>query len=333
MLRFFIFVIVTVIAVASFFAHNIDRYIHQPIAETAHVDSEAVEIVVDKGATFNQVSAKLVEAGFIVQPLYFKLLAMYEEKTQSIKPGEYRFNSMQTPTEILNDLVMGNTVQYKITVVEGKRFEDFLQVLQAHPKITRVIDDVDNIKHELDIQQDKLEGLFFPDTYFFTSGTKDIEIIRQSHQLLRDYLDEEWPKRSKESYVSSPYEALILASIVEKETSVEAERPRIAGVFISRLNKKMPLQTDPTVIYGLGAEFDGNLTRKHLETDNPYNTYMRRGLPPSPIALVGKAAIQAVLHPDITGDLFFVSKNDGTHYFSKTYKEHLAAVRKYQLKK
>ena len=319
--------------VASLFAHNIDNYINQPISGDIGDQKEIVEIVVDKGASFNQVSARLVEAGFITQPLYFKLLAMYEEKTQSIKSGEYRFNKSQTPAQILEDLVSGNTVQYKITVVEGKRFEDFFRILQEHPKILRAINVIDDIKAELDIKQENLEGLFFPDTYTFSSGTKDIDIIRQSHTLLRDYLDEEWPKRSKESYVSSPYEALILASIVEKETSVAAERPRIAGVFISRLHKKMPLQTDPTVIYGLGAEFDGNLTRKHLETDNPDNTYTRRGLPPSPIALVGKAAIQAVLHPNITGDLYFVSKNDGSHYFSKTYKEHLAAVRKYQLKK
>jgi len=333
MLKVFVSLIVVLVIAAGIFAHSIDNYINQPISEVAAEQNEVVEIVVDKGATFNQVSARLVEADFIRQPLYFKLLAMYEEKTQSIKSGEYRFNKTQTPAQILDDLVSGNTVQYKLTVVEGKRFQDFFQALQDHPKITRVIDDVEDIKTKLNIEQDKLEGLFFPDTYTFSSGTKDIDIIRQSHRLLRDYLDKEWPKRSEESYVSSPYEALILASIVEKETSVEAERPRIAGVFISRLNKKMPLQTDPTVIYGLGAEFDGNLTRKHLETDNPYNTYTRRGLPPSPIALVGKAAIQAVLHPNITGDLFFVSKNDGSHYFSKTYKEHRAAVRKYQLKK
>jgi len=331
MIKALLLLVVIFVVGASLFAHNIDSYIHQPISDDE--TKEVVEIVVDKGATFNQVSARLVEAGFIKKPLYFKLLAMYEEKTQSIKPGEYRFNQSQTPSEILESLVNGDTVQYKITVVEGKRFEDFFRALQDHPKITRVIDDIQDIKKELNIEQDKLEGLFFPDTYFFTAGTKDIDIIKQSHQLILDYLNQEWPKRSKESYVSSPYEALILASIVEKETSVEAERPRIAGVFISRLNIKMPLQTDPTVIYGLGAEFDGNLTRKHLETDNPYNTYTRRGLPPSPIVLVGKAAIQAVLHPDITGDLYFVSKNDGTHYFSKTYKEHLAAVRKYQLKK
>jgi UPF0755 protein len=329
MLKAFLILLIATIVAASIFAHNIDRYVHNPISDK----NDVLEIVVDQGATFNQVSQRLVEAGFITHPLYFKLLAMYEEKTQKIKSGEYRFSLAQSPAQILDDLVQGNTIQYKLTVVEGKRFQDFYQQLQDHPKIARVIGDIDDIKAQLNIEQDSLEGLFFPDTYTFSAGTKDIDVIRQSHNLLRNFLDEEWPNRSEESFVSSPYEALILASIVEKETSVESERPVIAGVFISRLDIKMPLQTDPTVIYGLGASFDGNLTRKHLQTDNPYNTYTRRGLPPSPIALVGKAAILAVLHPEITGDLYFVSKNDGTHYFSKTYKEHLAAVRKYQLKR
>ena len=329
MLKAFSILVVIAVIASSVFAHNVHRYVNNPIGEK----NELVEIAVDQGATFNQVNQRLVEAGFITQPLYFKLLAMYEEKTQKIKSGEYRFRLTQSPAQILDDLVQGNTVQYKLTIIEGKRFQDFFQQLQDHPKIERVIDNADSIKSQLNIQQGSLEGLFFPDTYTFSAGTKDIDVIRQSHRLLRDFLDQEWPKRSEASFVSSPYEALILASIVEKETSVESERPIIAGVFISRLNKNMPLQTDPTVIYGLGAAFDGNLTRKHLETDNPYNTYTRRGLPPSPIALVGKAAIRAVLHPEITGDIYFVSKNDGTHYFSKTYKEHLAAVRKYQLKK
>ncbi len=329
MFKVFSFLVISAIVGASVFAHKIDRYVNNPISDKADV----VEIAVDQGATFNQVNQRLVEAGFISHPLYFKLLAMYEEKTQKIKSGEYRFSLTQSPAQILDDLVQGNTLQYKLTVIEGKRFQDFFQQLQDHPKITRVIDDVEEIKSQLKIKQDSLEGLFFPDTYTFTAGTKDIDVIRQSHKLLRDFLDQEWPNRSENSFVSSPYEALILASIVEKETSVESERPVIAGVFISRLKINMPLQTDPTVIYGLGDSFDGNITRKHLRTDNPYNTYTRRGLPPSPIALVGKAAIRSVLHPDITGDLFFVSKNDGTHYFSKTYDQHLAAVRKYQLKR
>ena len=258
---------------------------------------------------------------------------MYEEKTQKIKPGEYRLSSSNTPSEILNSLVNGETIQYRLTIVEGKKFQDFYQQLLNHPKIERTIEEISEIKSRLEINQESLEGLFLPETYTFTAGTHDMDIVRQSYLLLRNFLDQEWPRRSESTLVTSPYEALILASIVEKETSVEEERARIAGVFISRLKINMPLQTDPTVIYGLGDSFDGNLTRKHLETDNPYNTYTRRGLPPSPIALVGKAAILAVLHPDITGDLYFVSKKDGTHYFSKTYEEHLSAVRKYQLGK
>lgn len=325
---FSILVVITIIA-ASIFAHDVHRYVNEPIGS----NNDLVEIVVDPGASFMQVTDSLVTAEFITQPLYLKLLALYEEKTQKIKSGEYRFSRLSTPSQILDDLVEGNTIQYRLTIIEGKRFQDFLQLLQDHPKIDRVIDDMESIKKKLNIEQDSLEGLFFPDTYTFAAGTSDIDIVQQSHFLLQKFLDQEWPKRSKESFVSSPYEALILASIVEKEASVETERPKIAGVFISRLNNNMPLQTDPTVIYGLGNEFDGNLTRKHLQTDNPYNTYMRRGLPPSPIALVGKAAILAVLHPEISGDLYFVSKNNGTHYFSKTYKQHLQAVRKYQLRK
>ena len=323
-----IFIVIVVIA-ASIFAHSIQRYVNNPINESG----EYLEIVVDSGASFSHVTNKLASEGFITRPFYFKLLAMYEEKTQKIKPGEYRLSSSNTPSEILNSLVNGETIQYRLTIVEGKKFQDFYQQLLNHPKIERTIKEISEIKSRLEINQESLEGLFLPETYTFTAGTRDIDIVRQSYHLLRDFLDQEWPRRSESTLVTSPYEALILASIVEKETSVEEERARIAGVFISRLKINMPLQTDPTVIYGLGDSFDGNLTRKHLETDNPYNTYTRRGLPPSPIALVGKAAILAVLHPDITGDLYFVSKKDGTHYFSKTYEEHLSAVRKYQLGK
>ena len=321
--------VIVVVIGASVFAHNIQRYVNSPINEL----NEYLEVEVDSGASFSQVTNKLASEDFITRPFYFKLLAMYEEKTQKIKPGEYRLNSSNTPAEILDSLVNGDTIQYKLTVVEGKKFQDFYQQLIDHPKIERTIEDFSTIKTQLNITQDSLEGLFLPETFTFSAGTRDIEIIRQSYYLLREFLDEEWPKRSENSSVTSPYEALILASIVEKETSAAEERARIAGVFLLRLKKNMPLQTDPTVIYGLGDSFDGNLTRKHLETDNPYNTYTRRGLPPSPIALVGKAAISAVLHPKITGELYFVSKKDGTHYFSKTYEEHLKAVRKFQLGK
>ena len=334
MIKLFSIVVLAAVIAVGIFAHNLHRYVTSPISDKPVSDkNQPVEVVIKAGSSFTQATHTLQQAGFISRPLFFKLHAMYEEKTQSIKSGEYRFSRLHTPAQILQHLVDGKTIQYKLTVVEGRRFQDFFQALRAHPKINRVINDIDEIKARLNIDKENIEGLFLPDTYTFSAGTDDIDIVRQSYYLLRDFLDQEWPKRSQASYVSSPYEALILASIIEKETSVPAERARIAGVFISRLTKNMPLQTDPTVIYGLGDSFDGNLTRKHLQTDHPYNTYTRRGLPPAPIALAGRAAILAVLHPRITGDLYFVSKNDGTHFFSKTYRQHLQAVRKYQLGK
>ncbi len=329
MVRLLAILFIVFVAAASFFAHKVHRYVHSPAGSS----NNEVELQIEPGATFNNVSEKLHQAGLIQKPFFFKLLAMYHEKTQKIQSGEYQFTFEQTPKQILDALVAGDTIQYMLTVIEGRRFREFWLQIKQHAKLQHTINDLSEIKEKLEITQESLEGLFLPETYQFTAGTKDIDILHQSHNLLRNLLDEEWSKRSANSYVSSPYEALILASIVEKESAVASERPRIAGVFISRLKKKMRLQTDPTVIYGLGDQFDGNITRRHLETDTPYNTYTRYGLPPTPIALPSKAAIMAVLHPDITGDLYFVAKGDGTHYFSKSYQEHKKAVRKFQLGK
>ena len=327
MAKFLLLIFSLLIIAGGYFAYDVHRYVNNPVSPT----EENIEVTIQQGATFTAISEQLKQAGLIRKPLYFKLLAKIEEKTQMVKTGEYSFNMQSTPAEILDDLVQGNTKQYRLTVIEGKRFSDFMALLNDDEKLEHTIQGNAQIKQVLGINKDSLEGLFMPETYTFSAGTKDIEILRQSYHLLRDYLDVEWPKRSEDSFVSTPYEALILASIVEKETSAPEERARIAGVFISRLKINMPLQTDPTVIYGIGDEFDGNITRKHLQTDTPYNTYMRRGLPPSPICLMGKESIRAVLHPQITGELYFVSKKDGTHYFSKTYEEHVEAVRKYQL--
>lgn len=329
MLRFLFHIFVLMCLFAGAFAYHIQDYIHSPLSDS----DEVYALTIDKGSSFNLANQKLSMSGAITKPFYFKLLAMYEEHTQDIKSGEYQFVSTQTPAEILNDLVIGKTIQYSLTIIEGKTFSEFLDLVRQHPKIKQTVTNVEQIKTQLGIERDKLEGLFLPDTYQFTEGTSDIEVLKQSYLLLRNLLNKEWPQRDEQSHVSSPYEALILASIVEKESAVAEERTRIAGVFISRLQLGMRLQTDPTVIYGIGENFDGNITRKHLVTDTPYNTYTRYGLPPSPISLPSKAAIMAVLHPDITGELFFVAKGDGSHKFSKTYDEHLDAVRKYQLKK
>lgn len=307
--------------------YDAHSYLSSPISN----QKTQFEVEIARGASLTRISQQLHAAGIISQPLYFQFWARYKNQTSQLKPGEYVFNESFTPRQVLDDLVAGRIKKYQITIVEGKRLQDFLTLLHAHPKITQTVTDLAQIKTHLNISQPYLEGLFFPDTYSFAAGTTDVELLNQSYQLLQQHLQTAWQARSPESNLNTPYEALILASIVEKETSQQNERARIAGVFLSRLNKGMRLQTDPTVIYGLGDEFDGNLKRKHLRQDNPYNTYQRHGLPPSPIALVGKAAIEAVMQPEITGDLYFVAKKDGSHYFSKTYREHTQAVRKYQL--
>lgn len=308
-------------------AYDAHSYLRAPIA----AKKTQFEVEIERGASLTRISQQLHMAGVITQPLYFQLWARIKKQTSQLKPGEYIFNETYTPRRILDAIVAGQVKKYQITIVEGKRLQDFLAGLQAHPKITQTVTDLEQLKTKLNIPQQHLEGLFFPDTYTFAAGTTDIELLRQSYQLMQTHLASTWQTRSSEVHLKTPYEALILASIVEKETSLASERARIAGVFLARLTKGMRLQTDPTVIYGLGDEFDGNLQRKHLRQDNPYNTYVRHGLPPSPIALVSKAALAAVMQPEITGELYFVAKQDGSHYFSKTYREHTEAVRKYQL--
>lgn len=299
--------------------------------DDSRIDQQGVELTVKTGASFSMVAAQLQQLGVIDRPAYFKAWAIAKKHTENIKPGEYVFIASQSPRQVLYDLVSGKVKQYQITIVEGKRFKDFLSDLQQHPKIIKTITDLDQVHQQFNIKHASLEGLFFPDTYTFDAHTTDMQILQQSHQLLMSHLHHAWQNREINHHLSTPYEALVLASIVEKETSVAEERARIAGVFLTRLDKDMRLQTDPTVIYGLGENFDGNLTRDHLRQANPYNTYVNKGLPPSPIALVSKASIMAVMQPQYTGDLYFVSKKDGTHYFSKTYQEHVQAVHEYQL--
>lgn len=325
---------------------DIHAYMNDPIASASIVKSlngesmlvddganhqDSYELNVKTGASFSMVARQLQQLGVIDRPLYFKVWALFKKQTQSIKSGEYVFRSSQSPQQILHDLVQGKVKKYQITIVEGKRFKDFLLELQQHPKIIKTITDERQVYRQFNIDHDSLEGLFFPDTYTFDANTTDMQILQQSHELLMSHLHNIWQNREINRHLKTPYEALILASIVEKETSISEERARVAGVFLTRLERDMRLQTDPTVIYGLGEDFDGNLTRDHLRQVNPYNTYVNKGLPPSPIALVSKASIMAVMHPQYTGDLYFVSKKDGTHYFSKTYREHVQAVRKYQL--
>jgi UPF0755 protein len=228
-------------------------------------------------------------------------------------------------------LVEGRGVMYPLTIVEGWRFADLLGALRAHPAVVPLGLAAEEIMAELGSPGLHPEGQFLPDTYVFPKGTTELVVLRSAHEALRAALDAAWLGRAAQTVLADPYSALILASIIEKETALPAERAKISGVFQQRLARGMRLQTDPTVIYGLGENFDGNLRRRDLARDTPYNTYTRRGLPPTPIALPSSASIEAAVNPELTDALYFVATGepDGSHRFSATVDEHNAAVREY----
>lgn len=251
---------------------------------------------------------------------------------EGIRKGEYRVDLDASPRKFLEALNTGTPVQYSVTFVEGTTADQALEQLSNNAKITGSLMSLSasQVRSTLGVTQASIEGLIFPDTYAFTRGEEDRDILRRAISKMEAVLNAEWSTRQQDLPIETPYEALILASIVEKETGVANERAEIAGVFIRRLKRGMRLQTDPTVIYGLGDRYDGNLTRAHLKAYSPYNTYRINGLPPTPIALPGREAIEAVLNPAEGESLYFVAKGDGSHYFSKTLEEHQAAVIKYQ---
>ncbi|MCK5725266.1 MAG: endolytic transglycosylase MltG [Thiotrichaceae bacterium] len=292
---------------------------------------------VKKGSSFNSVARDLESKKIIKSALVLRVFARLQPKKISLKAGEYHLNKEMTAIDLLELFGSGDkAVQYKHTIIEGRSYKELVKSIQGNQSIKQTLNDADYKDHSglmKKIGSDYLhpEGAFLADTYHFPKDTTDVEFLKRSHKSLLDHLHKAWEKRGESSSVlKSPYEALILSSIVEKETGFEGERPMIARVFINRLHKKMLLQTDPTVIYGMGERFKGNIRRSDLRRDTPYNTYTRAGLPPSPIATPGREAIQAVLHPPKGEMIYFVAKGDGTSYFSKTLSEHNRAVTKYQ---
>ncbi len=252
-----------------------------------------------------------------------------------IQAGEFLLRPGQTATQALAMLVRGEIRQHQFTIIEGWTYRELREALAAQPALTHTLHSVSDaeLMRRLGSPGVHAEGQFLPETYHFPKGLTDFEFLRRAHQQLGKLLAAEWADRDPDVPLKSAYEALILASIVEKETALAQERPAIAGVFARRLLRGMRLQTDPTVIYGLGEAFDGNLRRRDLMADTPYNSYTRAGLPPSPIALAGSSAIHAALHPAPGDSLYFVSRGDGSHEFSATLAEHNAAVRRFQLRK
>ena len=288
---------------------------------------------VKPGASLKSVARDLVGAG--VLPIEFPLvvLARLREVDRSIKAGNYEITAGITLPRLLEKLTQGDVTQTALTVIEGATFAEFAKVLAANPGIVQTVLDLPEAElvSRIGVSGANLEGWFFPDTYFFAAGSSDLALLVRAHRLMRLRLDAAWKRRAPDTPLQDPYAALILASIVEKETARAADRPLIASVFVNRLRLGMRLQSDPTVIYGLGVRFDGNLRRRDLEADTAFNTYTRDGLPPTPIALPGQASLDAVVNPPQTTYLYFVARGDGTSEFSANLTDHNRAVARFQL--
>lgn len=275
-----------------------------------------------------------------VPPFVAKVWLKFFAGSTSVKSGTYMLRPDQSLVDVFTLFTQGDEHFFAVSLVEGLTLSQWIETLKQNPNLVFDLDEdkLGQLTQGNGVdwcceQVSQTEGMYLADTYFFTKGTTASELLKRAHHALIEFVSVEWEQRKTDLPLATPYEALVLASIIEKETAVPEERDMISGVFVNRLNKNMRLQTDPTVIYGIGPKFDGNITRKHLRTATPYNTYVIKGLPPTPIAMAGKAAIHAALHPLSTDALYFVAKGDGSHQFSTSLAEHNAAVRKYQLKR
>ena len=277
--------------------------------------------------------AQLGERGALLRPRSIALYLRLHGRRLKIKAGTYEIPAAASAAAIVNLLEQGRVVLEALTIVEGSTFAQLRQALASDTDVVTTLagKSDEEVMAAIDRTGEYPEGRFFPDTYRFAARTTDVEILKLAYASMQRVLDEAWAERADDLPFATPYEALILASIVEKETGLASERARIAGVFVTRLRQAMRLQSDPTVIYGLGERYDGELHTRDLATDTPYNTYTRVGLPPTPIALPGREALRAAVQPDVTGDLYFVATGagDGAHHFSKTLEEHNAAVKQY----
>jgi len=296
---------------------------------------QAQEISIQPKSGLKSIANQLVEQQVLGSPWPFVVLAKILQKEQNLKAGEYTLNKNITPYQLLLSLNHGKATQGSITFIEGKTFKQMREKIAKNDAIKNTTQELSDAKIMQLIGKGEAhaEGLFFPDTFYFDRGTLDTILLKRAYDSMQAKLDQAWNNRAPNLPYKNSYEALIMASIVEKETGKASERPMIAGVFLNRLRIGMRLQTDPTVIYGMGDKYDGNIRRKDLQTDTIYNTYTRSGLPPTPIAMPGLASIEAALHPEQTKALYFVGKGDGSHAFSNSLVEHNRAVAKYQLKR
>lgn len=318
--------VVMIIAVAGYVAYYANTSLTPPQSPLA--------FDIKPGSSLKSAARQLVELKVLPDVWRFVWLARLLGKAGSVKTGNYEIEGDTTPFELLTMITRGKVSQGEIVMIEGWNFREVRAALDAHPNLrhdSATLSDVE-ILQRVGAAEGHPEGLFFPDTYYFAKGSSDLAVLRRAYRIMQGRLAEAWAQRVPDAPFATPYEALIMASIVEKETGQATERPMIAAVFVNRLKHGMRLQTDPTVIYGLGEKFDGNLRRRDLETDTPYNSYTRAGLPPTPIAMPGMDALHATLNPAQSRALYFVARGDGTSKFSESLAEHNRAVTQYQLK-
>lgn len=324
----FIFLLLALIAAGAFFyaTSQVKQFVEQPLNLT-----EDTIITIKSGNSANTVLNQMINDKVIQASSFSRLLPkLYPELTQ-VKAGTYLVPQSSNLEQALTQFVEGKEHQFAITFVEGSRFSEWRVALSNANYLEKKIETLSEaeIAREIGVDRDKLEGLFLAETYHYTLGTSDLDILKRANRKLNSVLAQAWTEKQAKLPLKSPYEALILASIIEKETAIESERERVASVFINRLNKRMRLQTDPTVIYGMGDSYNGNIRKKDLRTPTPYNTYTINGLPPTPIAMAGKASIEAALNPESSRYLYFVASGNGGHVFSKNLTDHNRAVRAY----
>lgn len=297
------------------------------------MDNERIDYLVESGARPRTIARIMKQAGIHLHEDAFVLLSRLTNSDTLLKAGAYEAVRGDTVHDLLYRMVSGDMMQTRLTLVEGLTYKDIRQVLRDSPLVKQTLDDVTDqeLLARLGASVEHPEGLFYPDTYVFVPGSTDFDILRRAYHAQEQVLQTAWEERETGLPLKSPYEALVLASIVEKETGLSADRDRVAGVFVNRLKINMPLQTDPTVIYGMGDAYQGRIRKKDLTTDTPWNTYTRGGLPPTPIANPGKASLLAVLHPEQHKFLYFVSRGDGSSEFSENLNAHNRAVAKFIL--
>ncbi|MCW8931084.1 MAG: endolytic transglycosylase MltG [Gammaproteobacteria bacterium] len=337
--------IITGSVIAGWYWNEYKLYLKTPISLNNTLASHAAPqnnikeylFSVNKGERVRHIAENLKKLEIIEHPEYFRLYARLSDKAEKIKAGEYVLKSGMTIVDIIDLFVSGRVNQYSLTIVEGWTLKEALEHINNDPNLlkTSVIEfplneqSIEKLAKKLNSENKNLEGLLYPDTYKFPKGTSDFQFIKRSFENMNKILAEEWANRDKETPLKSAYEALILASIVEKESGISSERSKIAGVFIRRMKIKMRLQSDPTIIYGMGDRYKGNIRRKDINEKTAYNTYQISRLPPTPISIPGREAIHAVLHPDKGKSLYFVADGTGGHVFTNNLKAHNKAVRNY----